>query len=164
MSLRRRSLLMATARSTSRKAAPGGGEPPSGLTASARIDAKIAALGDWRGELLARLRAVIMAADPGVTEEWKWGIPVWSHHGIICTGETYKKVVKTTFAKGASLADPAGLFNASLAGNTRRAIDFPEGGKVDEEALKALVRTAVALNEPQPAPGFSEPRSGSIRA
>jgi hypothetical protein len=111
------------------------------------IDAKIAALGDWRGPMLARLRALVRQADPAVIEEWKWGIPVWSHDGIICTGETYKKVVKTTFAKGASLADPSGLFNSSLEGNTRRAIDFHEGDKVDEKALKALVRAAVTLNK-----------------
>ena len=113
------------------------------------IDAKIEALGDWRGEMLARLRALIKSADPGVTEEWKWSIPVWSHHGILCTGETYKKVVKTTFAKGASLPDPSHLFNSSLDGNTRRAIDFHEGDKVDEKALKALVRAAVAFNKSQ---------------
>lgn len=111
------------------------------------IDTKIAALGDWRGEMLSRLRALIKAADPAVTEEWKWAVPVWSHHGIICTGETYKKAVKMTFAKGASLADPAGLFNSSLEGNVRRAIDFHEGDTVDEKALKALVRAAVAFNK-----------------
>ena len=128
------------------KPATSEGDASSNLTTSERIDAKIAALGDWRGDLLARLRSVITAADPGVVEEWKWGIPVWSHHGIVCTGETYKKVVKTTFAKGASLADPAGLFNSSLEGNTRRAIDFAEGSEIDEKALTALVRAAVALN------------------
>ena|SRR5450432_748559 len=122
-------------------------DPPSDLSPSELIDAKIADLGDWRGELLARLRALIKATDPEVTEEWKWSIPVWSHNGIICTGETYKKVVKTTFAKGASLADPSHLFNSSLEGNTRRAIDFHEGDKLDEKALKALVRAAVALNK-----------------
>lgn len=111
------------------------------------IDAKIEGLGDWRGEMLSRLRALIKAADPEVAEEWKWAVPVWSHHGIVCTGETYKKVVKMTFAKGASLADPAGLFNSSLDGNVRRAIDFHEGEKVDEKALKALVRAAVAFNK-----------------
>jgi hypothetical protein len=111
------------------------------------IDAKIAGLGDWRGAMLARLRALIKEADPDVVEEWKWSIPVWSHNGLICTGETYKKVVKTTFAKGASLKDPAGLFNSSLEGNTRRAIDFHEGDEVDEAALKALVRAAVAFNK-----------------
>jgi hypothetical protein len=114
---------------------------------AALIDAKIAELGDWRGALLARLRSLIQAADPDVTEQWKWrGTPVWAHDGLICTGETYKNVVKMTFAKGASLKDPAGLFNASLEGRVRRAIDFHEGDKVDERALKALVRQAVALN------------------
>ncbi|MFT4171861.1 MAG: DUF1801 domain-containing protein [Rhodocyclaceae bacterium] len=116
-------------------------------SASAAIDAKIAALADWRGPLLARLRALILEADPQAVEEWKWrGTPVWSHKGLICTGETYKSVVKMTFAKGASLPDPAGLFNASLEGNTRRAIDFHEGDEVDEAALKALIRAAVDLN------------------
>jgi len=116
-----------------------------------RIDARIQELGDWRGELLRRLRALVHEADPGVVEEWKWrGVPVWSHDGIVCTGETYKSVVKMTFAKGAALADPAGLFNASLEGNTRRAIDFREGEKIDEEALKALIRAAVALNGSKP--------------
>jgi hypothetical protein len=111
------------------------------------IDARIAELGDWRGETLARVRALIKQADPEVVETWKWrGVPVWEHDGIICTGETYKAVVKLTFAKGASLADPAGLFNASLEGNTRRAIDIHEGDKIDEKALKALIRAAVALN------------------
>ncbi len=117
-------------------------EPPSEL-----IDAKIEGLSDWRGEMLSRLRALIKEAVPDVVEEWKWGIPVWSHNGLICTGETYKKVVKTTFAKGASLADPSGLFNSSLEGNTRRAIDFHEGDKLDKKALKALIRAAVALNK-----------------
>ncbi len=112
------------------------------------IDARIEALGDWRGAMLARLRALIKAADPEIVEEWKWrGVPVWSHAGIICTGETYKSVVKMTFAKGASLADPAGLFNASLDGNTRRAIDVHEGDQIDETALKVLIRAAVTLNE-----------------
>jgi hypothetical protein len=111
------------------------------------IDERIEELGDWRGKMLARLRALIEQADPEVVEEWKWrGVPVWSHHGVICTGETYKNVVKMTFARGAALADPSGLFNSSLAGNTRRAIDFHEGEKIDEKALKALVRAAVALN------------------
>ncbi len=112
-----------------------------------RIDARIAELGDWRGEMLARLRALIHEADPEVVEEWKWGGPVWSHSGILFTGETYKKVVKMTFAKGASLEDPAGLFNSSLEGNVRRAIDFHEGETLDEKALKDLFRAAVALNE-----------------
>ena len=115
-------------------------------SASDLIDAKIEGLGDWRGVMLSRLRAVIRAADPDVVEEWKWSIPVWSLNGLICTGETYKKVVKTTFAKGASLKDPTGLFNSSLEGNTRRAIDFHEGDELDEAALTALVRAAVALN------------------
>lgn len=110
------------------------------------IDARIKELGDWRGETLARLRGVIRQADPDVIEEWKWGVPVWSHEGIICTGETYKSVVKLTFARGASLKDPARLFNSSLEGNTRRAIDVREGEKIDEEALKALVRGAATLN------------------
>jgi len=115
--------------------------------ASALIDAKIEALGDWRGEMLSRLRALVRQADPDVVEEWKWrGVPVWSHDGIICTGETYKAVVKMTFARGASLDDPSGLFNASLDGNTRRAIDFRDGDAVDATALKALIRAAVALN------------------
>ena len=111
------------------------------------IDARIEELGDWRGEMLSRLRALVKETDPEVVGEWKWrGVPVWSHAGMICTGETYKSIVKMTFAKGASLEDPSGLFNSSLDGNTRRAIDFHEGEKIDEEALKALVRAAVALN------------------
>ena len=111
------------------------------------IDARIRELDDWRGEMLARIRALIKRADPEVLEEWKWkGTPVWSHDGIICTGETYKSVVKMTFAKGASLEDPSGLFNSSLEGNVRRAIDFHEGDEIDEKALEALVRSAVALN------------------
>jgi hypothetical protein len=111
------------------------------------IDARIEELGDWRGEMLAQVRGLIKQADPGVVEEWKWrGVPVWYHAGMICTGETYKDKVKMTFAKGASLEDPSGLFNSSLEGNTRRAIDFQEGDEIDEEALKALVRAAVALN------------------
>jgi hypothetical protein len=114
---------------------------------SARIDARIAELGDWRGETLARVRALIHEADPGVVEEWKWrGVPVWSHDGILCTGETYKTQVKLTFARGAALDDPAGLFNASLEGSTRRAIDIREGEAINAEALKALVRAAVSLN------------------
>ena len=110
------------------------------------IDGRIKELGDWRGRMLSHLRTLIKQADPGVVEEWKWGVPVWSHDGLICTGETYKKVVKMTFAKGAALGDPSGLFNSSLEGNTRRAIDFHEGEKIDEAALKALIRAAVALN------------------
>jgi hypothetical protein len=116
-------------------------------SASREIDAKIKELGDWRGATLARIRAIIREADPDVVEEVKWrGVPVWSHAGIICTGETYKAAVKMTFAKGAALEDPAGLFNASLDGNVRRAIDIHEGDKIDEKALKALIRAAVALN------------------
>jgi hypothetical protein len=117
-------------------------DSPSGL-----IDARIAELGDWRGAMLSRLRALIKEADPEVAEEWKWANPVWSHDGLICTGETYKDKVKMTFAKGAALADPSGLFNSSLDGNTRRAIDFREGDKINERALKTLIRAAVALNE-----------------
>ena len=116
-------------------------------TASSLIDARIAELGDWRGETLARVRKLIHEAVPEVVEEWKWrGVPVWSHGGILCTGETYKEVVKTTFAKGAALPDPKGLFNSSLEGNTRRAIDFREGEEIDGNALKALIRAAVTLN------------------
>ena len=112
------------------------------------IDARIKELGDWRGKMLSQLRSLVKQADPDVVEEWKWrGVPTWSHDGMICTGETYKNVVKLTFAKGAALRDPSGLFNSSLEGNTRRAIDFHEGEKVDEKALKALVRAAVDLNQ-----------------
>jgi hypothetical protein len=127
-------------------------EPKRVESASRAIDAKIEELGDWRGEMLARVRRIVHEADPEIVEEWKWakatspGTPVWSHGGIVCTGETYKSVVKATFAKGAALKDPAGLFNSSLEGNVRRAIDFHEGEKIDEGALKALVREAVALN------------------
>lgn len=121
--------------------------PKTTASASALIDARIAELGDWRGEMLARLRALIKQADPGVVEEWKWSNPVWSHDGILCTGESYKKVVKMTFPKGASLPDPTGLFNSSLEGNVRRAIDFHEGDVPDEKALQALIRAAVALNK-----------------
>ncbi len=117
-----------------------------GLSPSALISDRIAELGDWRGETLARMRKLIKATDPNVVEEWKWGIPVWSHDGIICTGESYKKVVKLTFAKGASLKDSARLFNSSLEGNVRRAIDIHEGEEVNESAFKALVRQAVAFN------------------
>ena len=121
----------------------GSQESPSQL-----IDARIKELGDWRGKMLSQLRSLVKQADPEVVEEWKWrGVPVWSHDGMICTGETYKNVVKLTFAKGAALRDPSGLFNSSLEGNTRRAIDFHEGEKVDEKALKALVRAAVDLNQ-----------------
>jgi hypothetical protein len=124
-----------------------------GESPSQQIDARIEELGDWRGETLARVRGIIREADPDVVEEWKWakatspGTPVWSHDGIICTGETYKSAVKMTFAKGASLEDPSGLFNASLEGNVRRAIDIHEGEEIDEEALKVLIRAAVALNQ-----------------
>ncbi|MFI5303269.1 MAG: DUF1801 domain-containing protein [Nitrospiria bacterium] len=112
------------------------------------IDGRIKELGDWRGKMLSLLRSLVKATDPEVVEEWKWrGVPVWSHAGIICTGETYKNVVKMTFAKGASLEDPSGLFNSSLEGHTRRAIDFHEGDKIDEKALKALIRAAVSLNK-----------------
>lgn len=127
--------------------------PKDGKTADSPpklIDAHIKELTGWRGETLARIRALIKEADAEVVEEWKWGIPVWSHAGIICTGETYKAAVKTTFAKGAALADPSKLFNSSLEGNTRRAIDFPEGGKIDGKAFKALIRAAVALNTSKP--------------
>ena len=120
--------------------------PTEGNTPSEKIDARIEQLGDWRGKTLARLRALIRAADPGVVEEWKWNVPVWSRDGILCTGETYKAAVKLTFPKGASLEDPAKLFNASLEGNTRRAIDFHEGDRIDEKAFKALIRAAAALN------------------
>jgi hypothetical protein len=128
------------------------GAPQKPGSPSELIDARIRELGDWRGETLSRLRTLVKQADPEVVEEWKWakatnpGTPVWSHDGIICTGETYKSVVKMTFAKGASLKDPSGLFNSSLEGNVRRAIDFHEGDEIDEKALKALVRSAVALN------------------
>jgi hypothetical protein len=112
------------------------------------IDARIKELGDWRGKMLSRLRTLVKEADPEVVEEWKWrGVPVWTHDGLICTGETYKNVVKMTFAKGAALKDPSGIFNSSLDGNTRRAIDFYEGEKIDEKALKTLVRAAVTLNK-----------------
>ena len=126
-----------------RKSAP----PQNDESATQKIDAHLAAMTDWRGELLSRLRAIIKEADPDVVEEWKWDIPVWSHDGLICTGETYKKAVKMTFAKGASLADPSRLFNSSLAGGTRRAIDFTEGAKIDERALEQLIRAAVAHNK-----------------
>jgi len=135
------------ARATTTRKKSGSTEGRGGDTPSQLIDARIKELRDWRGETLARIRILIKQADPEVIEEWKWrGVPVWSHAGIICTGETYKSVVKMTFAKGASLADPSKLFNSSLEGNTRRAIDFHEGDKIDEKALKALIRAAVALN------------------
>jgi hypothetical protein len=119
---------------------------PEGETAATMIDGRIRELGGWRGEALARMRALIKAADPQVVEEWKWGVPVWSHGGIICTGEAYKAAVKLTFAKGAKVADPKGLFNSSLEGATRRALDIREGETVDEAAFKALIRAAVAVN------------------
>jgi hypothetical protein len=145
---------MKKATTTMKKSKSGSTEGKGGDSPSRLIDARIKALGDWRGETLARVRMLIREADPDVVEEVKWrkpsnamlGVPVWSHGGIICTGETYKSVVKMTFAKGASLKDPSGLFNASLEGNLRRAIDFHEGDKIDEKALKALIRAAVALN------------------
>ena len=134
-------------KSSSRKAAsPRGG----GAAASQMIDRRIKELGDWRGEMLAGLRSLIKQADPDVVEEWKWDVPVWSHDGLICTGESYKQVVKLTFAKGASLDDPAHLFNSSLEGNTRRAIDFRESEKIDEKAFKALIKAAVVLNTSGP--------------
>ena len=120
---------------------------PEGKSPSRLIDARIKELGDWRGKMLSRLRGLIQEADPEVVEEWKWDVPVWSHDGLICTGESYKKAVKLTFARGAALKDPSGLFNSSLEGNTRRAIDFKEGEKIDEQAFRILVRAAVALNE-----------------
>ncbi|MGB5184145.1 MAG: DUF1801 domain-containing protein [Xanthobacteraceae bacterium] len=130
-------------KSGSQKSKPSSHKSPSEL-----IDARIKELGDWRGTMLSRLRSLVKDADPEVVEEWKWrGVPVWSHDGLICTGETYKTVVKMTFAKGAALQDPSRLFNASLEGNTRRAIDFHEGAKIDEKALKTLVRAAVTLNK-----------------
>jgi len=122
--------------------------PQTSKSPSQLIDARIKELGDWRGKMLSRLRALIKEADPEVVEEWKWrGVPVWSHDGLICTGETYKTIVKMTFAKGAALKDPSRLFNSSLEGNTRRAIDFHEGDKIDEKALKTLIRAAVSLNK-----------------
>ncbi|MFJ2479794.1 DUF1801 domain-containing protein [Pseudomonas sp. NPDC087598] len=121
-------------------------------SASALIDQRIKALADWRGDTLAKIRLIMRKADPEVVEEWKWRVPTWSHGGIICTGETYKSVVKMTFAKGASLADPTGLFNSSLEGNTRRAIDVHEGEVIDEKALVALIREAVKLNTSKPSP------------
>ncbi|HEY1544332.1 MAG TPA: DUF1801 domain-containing protein [Xanthobacteraceae bacterium] len=132
---------------TTMKKSKGAASGSKGASPSALIDGRITELGDWRGETLARIRALIKQADPDVIEEWKWrGVPVWSHAGIICTGETYKSVVKMTFAKGAALADPSRLFNSSLDGNIRRAIDIHEGDAIDQRALKALIRAAVALN------------------
>ena len=145
---------MKKATTTMKKSKSGSKEAKGGGSPSQLIDARIKKLGDWRGETLARIRSLIREADPDVVEEVKWrkpsnsmlGVPVWEHDGIICTGETYKAAVKLTFAKGASLEDPSGLFNSSLEGNVRRAIDFHEGDKIDEKALKALIRAAVALN------------------
>ena len=125
------------------------GPPPKGKSFSQMFEARIEEYPDWRGDTLRRLRALIKQADPDVVEEWKWNIPVWSHDGLVCTGEVYKSVVKTTFARGAALKDPSRIFNSSLEGSTRRAIDFREGEKIDEKALKALVRAAVALNKSQ---------------
>jgi hypothetical protein len=132
---------------TMKKSGSDSKEGQAGDSPSRLIDARIKELSDWRGETLARIRSLIKQADPDVVEEWKWrGVPVWSHAGIICTGETYKSVVKMTFARGAALEDPSGLFNSSLEGNTRRAIDFHEGDKIDQKALKALIRAAATLN------------------
>src|SRR5258706_10900900 len=143
-----------------KKSATTKGESPSRL-----IDARIKELDDWRGKTLSHVRALIKQADPEVVEEWKWrGVPVWSHDGLICTGETYNNVVKMTFAKGASLEDPSGLFNSSLDGNTRRAIDLHEGEKIDEAALKALIRAAVALNLEGKSKPKPRPASGKRRA
>lgn len=155
---------------TSRKPAAANVKAKPAESPSDLIDARIEALDDWRGEMLARLRAVIKQADPEVVEEWKWKTPVWSHDGLICTGESYKSVVKMTFAKGASLPDPSGLFNSSLEGKVRRAIDFREGDKVNEKALKALVRAAVALNRGLPPkktgsdPASVKPRARGARS
>jgi hypothetical protein len=145
------------------------GPKTDGESAAQRISERITELGDWRGEMLGRLRALIKQADPAVVEEWKWMNPVWSHAGIICTGETYKNHVKMTFAKGAFLKDPTGLFNSSLEGNLRRAIDIHEGGKIDARALKALVRAAVALNSggssgPKAAPSSSRKRVAGAKS
>jgi hypothetical protein len=146
--LRRPTITMKKVKATMNKSDNGAKEGTGGDSPTQLIDARIKELSDWRGDMLARLRSLIMQADPGVVEEWKWrGVPVWSHDGIICTGETYKSVVKMTFAKGASLDDPTGLFNSSLDGNTRRAIDVHEGEEIDEKALQALVCAAVALNQ-----------------
>jgi hypothetical protein len=139
--------LAAAARTTTAKKAGSGAKKGTADSPSRQIDARIEELGDWRGEVLARVRCLIKEACPDVIEEWKWrGVPVWEHEGIICTGETYRNAVKMTFARGAALPDPSGLFNSSLEGNTRRAIDVHEGDKIDEKALKALIRAAAALN------------------
>jgi hypothetical protein len=135
-------------------------KPVPAVSATALIDARIKDLGDWRGKMLARVRALVHEADPEIVEEWKWmGTPVWSRGGIVCTGETYKNVVKMTFAKGAELKDPSGLFNSSLDGNVRRAIDIHEGEKVDEAALKDLIRAAVALNLKDTSKSKPKPRA-----
>lgn len=153
---------MTKAATDMQKSDSGSRDANGGVSPSQAIDAKIEELNDWRGETLARVRSLIRRADPDVVEEWKWrGVPVWSHGGIICTGETYKNVVKLTFAKGASLDDPSRLFNSSLDGNTRRAIDIHEGDTIDDEALKALVRAAVALNTSATA---KRPRRASARS
>jgi len=153
---------MKKATTTMNKEQVGAKEEEGAVSASQLIDARIKELGDWRGETLAQVRTLIRQADPDVVEEWKWrGVPVWSHAGIICTGETYKQVVKLTFAKGASLEDPSGLFNASLEGNTRRAIDLHEGDTLDERALKALILAAVALNTSTRAAARSKPAAKS---
>ena len=145
---------MKKATTTMKQSKSGSTEEKAGGSPSQLIDARIEELGDWRGETLARVRNLIKEADPEVVEEWKWrGVPVWSHDGIICTGETYKSVVKLTFARGASLEDPSGLFNSSLEGNTRRAIDFHQGDKIDEKAFKALIQAAVVLNTSKKAAG-----------
>ena len=153
--------------STMKKSTSAATKAKQAASPSQLIDARIKELGDWRGEILARIRTLIKQADPDVVEEWKWrGVPVWEHGGIICTGETYKDYVKTTFAKGAALDDPSGLFNSSLDGGTRRAIDFHKGGKIDEKALKALIRAAVALNtskKPAAGPVRSPKKSKSAR-
>jgi hypothetical protein len=151
---------------TVKKSNSGSEEPQAADAPSRLIDARIAELGDWRGETLARVRALIKQADPEVVETWKWrGVPVWEHAGIICTGETYKTAVKLTFAKGAALQDPSGLFNASLEGGTRRAIDIHEGDRIDAEALKALIRAAVALNiSARAAAGPARPRKKQTSA
>lgn len=133
-------------KTTKAKATAKGDGQETGASASRLIDQRIEELGGWRGETLARMRALVLEADPEMTEEWKWGTPVWSHQGIVCTGEAYKKVVKLTFARGASVPDPTGLFNSSLEGNTRRAIDIPEGEQIAAPAFKKLVKAAVALN------------------
>lgn len=147
----------ATLKSSSKAKPESKGKRPAMATASALIDARIEELNDWRSELLARLRALILAAEADVVEEWKWNVPVWSYDGIICTGEAYKSVVKLTFAHGAALKDPSGLFNSSLEGNTRRAIDFRDGDAIDEKAFKMLIRSAAAFNTAKPARATSKP-------